>query len=140
MEAAYLLWVFSTGQTQERKIMTADSIILEIKQALAGRPGQPMVLGVCQAFASRYQQQTWGVRLAAIIFGVIWTLPTLAAYILLGFLLSETENRTRGFFSGLGVVIREACEKVFGALGRVFGDDSKNIRPGIRNGTRNGGY
>ena len=106
--------------------MTADSIVQEIKQALAGRPGQPMVLGVCQAFAARYKQQAWGVRLAAIVAGVIWTLPTLAAYILLGFLLSETETRTRGFFAGLGVVVREATEIVFGSLGRAFGGDSRN--------------
>jgi phage shock protein PspC (stress-responsive transcriptional regulator) len=107
--------------------------MLEIKQALAGRPGQPMVLGVCQAFASRYQQQTWGVRLAVIIAGVIWTLPTLAAYILVGFLLTETENRTRGFFSGLGVVMRETCEKIFAALGRAFGGDGRSFRSGSRN-------
>ena len=108
--------------------MTADSIIQEIKHALAGRPGQPMVLGVCQAFAARYKQQTWGVRLAAIVAGVIWTLPTLAAYILLGFLLSETETRTRGFFTGLGVVVREASEKIFGSLGRLFGSDGRDTR------------
>lgn len=108
--------------------MTADSIILEIKQALAGRPGQPMVLGVCQAFAVRYKQEAWGVRLATLIVGAIWTLPTLAAYILLGFLLSETENRTRGFFSGLGVVLRESSEKVFGSLGRACGGDGKDSR------------
>jgi phage shock protein PspC (stress-responsive transcriptional regulator) len=108
--------------------MTADSIVQEIKQALAGRPGQPMVLGVCQAFATRYKQQAWGVRLVTLIAGAIWTLPTLAAYILLGFLLSETETRTRGFFSGLGVVAREGSEKVFGSLGRLFDNDGTNTR------------
>jgi len=108
--------------------MTADSIVQEIKQALAGRPGQPMVLGVCQAFATRYRQPAWGVRLATIIAGAIWTLPTLAAYIVLGFLLSETETRTRGFFTGLGVVVRETSEKVFGSLGRLFGSDSRHTR------------
>ena len=108
--------------------MTADSIIQEIKQALAGRPGQPMVLGVCQAFAARYKQQAWGIRLAAIVAGVIWTLPMLAAYVLLGFLLSETETRTRGFFTGLGVVARETSEKILGSLGRAFGDGGRNTR------------
>jgi phage shock protein PspC (stress-responsive transcriptional regulator) len=106
--------------------MTADSIVQEIKQALAGRPGKPMVLGVCQAIATRYKQQVWGVRLGTIIAGAIWTLPTLAAYILLGFLLSETETRTRGFFTGLGVVAREASEKVFGSLGRFFDSDRRH--------------
>jgi len=108
--------------------MSADSIVQEIKEALAGRPGQPMVLGVCQACASRYHQQAWAVRLAAIIAGVVWTLPTLAAYILLAFLLSETETRARGFFTGLGVVVREASEKVFGSLGRHFGSDGRHNR------------
>lgn len=108
--------------------MTADSIVQEIKQVLAGRPGQPMVLGVCQAFASRYKQQAWIVRLVAIISGVIWTLPTLAVYVLLGFLLPETVTRTRGFFTGLGVVLRETSEKIFATLGRVFGSGGGNTR------------
>jgi phage shock protein PspC (stress-responsive transcriptional regulator) len=108
--------------------MTADSILSEIKQALAGRPGQAMVLGVCQVLAVRFKQQTWGVRLAVIILGVIWTLPTLATYILLGFLLSGTESRTRGFFTGLGIVLRETSEKIFSSLGRAFGGDHKHSR------------
>ena len=108
--------------------MTADSIVQEIKQALAGRPGQPMVLGVCQALAARYKQQAWGVRLAALVAGAIWTLPVLGAYILMGFLLSETETRTRGFFTGLGVIVREASEKIIGALGRHVGSDGRAAR------------
>jgi phage shock protein PspC (stress-responsive transcriptional regulator) len=106
--------------------MTANSVVQEIRQALEGRPGQPMILGVCQALATRYKQQAWGVRLVTIIAGAIWTLPTLAVYILLGFLLPETETRTRGFFTGLGVVAREGSEKVFGSLGRFFDSDRRH--------------
>lgn len=108
--------------------MTADSIIQEIKRVLVGRPGQPMVLGVCQAFASRYKKQAWIVRSVAIITGLIWTLPTVAVYIVLGFMLSETESRTRGFFTGLGVVLRETSEKLFANLGRTFGGSGRNTR------------
>jgi len=105
--------------------MTAESIIQEVKEALNGRPGQPIVLGVCQALAKRLSQEVWIVRLATIIAGVFFTFPTLAIYILAGFFLSETEVRTRGFFSGLGVVIREFAEKLTNGLGRMCGSDTR---------------
>jgi len=37
--------------------------------------------------------------------------PALAAYIIAGLLMKETELRTRTFFSGLAVVIRENVER-----------------------------
>ena len=45
--------------------MTAESVFDQIREALNGRPGQPIVLGVCQALAERYQkevgvQRSWG--------------------------------------------------------------------------------
>ena len=113
--------------------MTADSIMQEIKEGLAGRPGQPTVLGVCQTLAARLGREVWKLRLAFLILAVFWTLPILAAYIILGFLMSETESRTRGFFSGLSILIRETAEKVFDSLGGIFGSDSDS-------GTRSNGY
>lgn len=103
--------------------MTANGIMQEIKEALNGRPGQPIVLGVCNTLSARMGREPWCVRLAAIVLGVFWTIPALAAYIILGFTLTETEHRTRGFFSGLGVLARETAEKAFEALGRIFGPD-----------------
>lgn len=110
--------------------MTAESIFQEIKDALNGRPGQPIVLGVCQALATRFHQEVWQVRLVTIVFAIIWTVPITAIYILLGFLLPECENRTRGFFRGLGIVARETAEKVTAFFGRMFGSgqDSGNHR------------
>jgi len=100
--------------------MTAESIFQEIKQALNGRPGQPIVLGVCKTLAARFGMEVWRVRLAVIVLGVFWALPVLAAYVVLGFVLPETEERARGFFTGLGITVREAAEKVFASLGRIF--------------------
>ena len=91
--------------------MTAESVFDQIREALNGRPGQPIVLGVCKALAERYQKEVWIFRLAAIVLTLFWTIPALAVYIILGFVLSETEERTRKLFSGLAVVIREGVQK-----------------------------
>ena len=91
--------------------MKQDDTIDDIKNALNGRPGQPIVFGVCKALAARCECEPWITRAAAVILGLIWTLPVVAAYILAGLLLKETEVRTKGFFSGLGVMIREWTEK-----------------------------
>ncbi len=96
--------------------MTAESIFHEIRQALKGRPGQPIVLGVCQTLAARINKEVWCVRLAAIVLCLFWTLPIMAAYILLGFVLPETEQRTRGFFTGLAILARETAEKALACM------------------------
>lgn len=92
--------------------MRDNDTVEDIKQALNGRPGQPIVFGVCKALAARCGCEPWITRAAAIVLGLFFTLPVLAGYILLGLLLKETEARTRGFFSGLTVIIREWSEKV----------------------------
>jgi phage shock protein PspC (stress-responsive transcriptional regulator) len=91
--------------------MTCESVCEQIKESLNGRPGQPIVLGVCQSLAERFEKEPWVFRLVAIVLAVLWTLPAVAAYVILGFVLSETEVRTRQFFSGLAVVIRESVQK-----------------------------
>ena len=80
---------------EENTAMTAESIFQEIKEALSGRPGQAIVLGVCQALATRFRQEVWLVRLVTIVFAIVWTFPIMAIYILLGFFLPETEDRSR---------------------------------------------
>jgi phage shock protein PspC (stress-responsive transcriptional regulator) len=109
--------------------MTADSIIDEIKQALNGRPGQPIVLGVCNTVARKLGKEVWCVRLATIVLTLFWTLPAIAAYVIAGLMLKETEHRTRGFFTGLGILVRETAEKVFSTLGGIFDSErSDNSR------------
>lgn len=106
--------------------MREDNTLESIKQALNGRPGQPIVFGVCKALAARCGCETWVTRGAAIVLGLIWTLPLLAAYIILGLTLKETEARTKGFFAGLKVVIREWAEKFIRKSRHVFYSDGYN--------------
>jgi len=91
--------------------MTAESVFEQIRESLNGRPGQPIVLGVCKSLAERFEKEPWVFRLIAIVLVLFWSLPAVAAYVILGFVLSETEVRTRQFFSGLAVVIRESVEE-----------------------------
>ena len=124
---------FTDQASDGDKPVTAESIFQEIKQALNGRPGQPIVLGVCKTLAARINKEVWCVRLALIVLGLFWTLPIVAAYVVLGFVLPDTEDRTRGFFTGLGITARETAERVFASLGRIFTSDS-------RSGPRSGSY
>ena len=76
--------------------MDQNQMFESIKQNLNGRPGQPIVLGVGQALAKRLNQEAWVTRGAFIVLGVFFTFATLAAYILLGLFMPETEERTKG--------------------------------------------
>lgn len=91
--------------------MSSENVINEVREALNGRPGQPIVFGVCRALADRFGKEPWMFRLAAIVLALIWTLPILAAYVVAGLVMAETESRTRRFFSGLAVIIREKAEQ-----------------------------
>ena len=91
--------------------MSTENVINEIRESLNGRTGQPIVFGVCNALAERWGKEPWTFRLAAIVVALFWTLPALAAYVIAGLVMKETEVRTRTFFSGLAVVIRENVEK-----------------------------
>ena len=103
--------------------MTADNVINEIRDTLNGRPGQPIVFGVCGVLAEKLGQEPWLVRAATIVLGLFFTLFTVAAYIVLGFALKETERRTGRFFSGLAVLIREWIEKLADSLRNLFGPE-----------------
>jgi phage shock protein PspC (stress-responsive transcriptional regulator) len=100
--------------------MSAESVLDQVKESLNGRPGQPIVLGVCKALAERFEKEVWIFRLVAIVLTLFWSLPAVAAYIILGFVLSETEDRTRKFFSGLAVVAREGIQKFAESLRNMF--------------------
>jgi phage shock protein PspC (stress-responsive transcriptional regulator) len=103
--------------------MSADNVINEIRDSLNGRPGQPIVFGVCKALADKFGKEPWLFRLAAIILTLFWTLPAVAAYIIVGFALSETEDRTRKFFSGLAVIVRDLVQKLAESLRDMFGPE-----------------
>jgi phage shock protein PspC (stress-responsive transcriptional regulator) len=91
--------------------MSSERVIKEIRESLNGRPGQPIVFGVCNALSARFGKEPWVFRLAAIVMALFWAVPALAAYVVAGLVMKETELRTRMFFSGLAVVIRENVER-----------------------------
>jgi phage shock protein PspC (stress-responsive transcriptional regulator) len=101
----------------------SNSVIDEIRDSLNGRPGQPIVFGVCRSLAEKFNQEPWIFRAAAIVLAIFFTLPTVAAYIIAGFALEETEDRTRRFFSGLAILIREWAEKLADLLRGIFGPE-----------------
>ena len=103
--------------------MTTNDVLAEIRESLNGRPGQPIVFGVCRSLAERFGQEPWVYRAAAILLALFYTLPVVAAYIVLGFALKETESRTRRFFSGLAVLIREWAEKLADSLRGLLGPE-----------------
>ena len=103
--------------------MSADNVINEIRDSLNGRPGQPIVFGVCKTLAGKSGNEPWVFRLAALVLALFWTLPVVAAYIILGFALNETEERTRKFFSGLAIMVREMVQKFAAALRDILGPE-----------------
>ena len=92
--------------------MQEDTFFESIKRNLNGEPGQPIVLGVCKTLAVRFNQEVWLIRLAAIVLGVFYTIGALVAYILLGLFMTETSDRTKSLFEGLGVWFRELTNKI----------------------------
>jgi len=103
--------------------MSAENVFNEIRESLNGKTGQPIIFGVCNALAEKFSKEPWVFRAAAIALTLFWTLPAVAAYIILGFALKETESRTRRFFSGLAIIIRESVQKLAEALRDMFGPE-----------------
>ena len=60
--------------------MSSDSVINEIRESLNGRPGQPIVFGVCKALAERFGKEPWTFRLAAIVLALFWALTSSPAW------------------------------------------------------------
>ena len=100
--------------------MKSEELLDSVRENLNGRPGQPMVLGVCRTLAERISQEPWIVRAAAIVLALLWTGPALAAYVLLGVALPETGERTRGVFKGLFIWLQECVEKVLACCQAIF--------------------
>ena len=117
--------IIISNESSGELTMSTDDVINEIRESLNGRPGQPIVLGVCKTIAERAGLEPWIVRAAAIVLGLFFTLLTVAAYIVLGFTLKETELRTRQFFSGLAVLIREWTEKLFDTVRQCCGNPGR---------------
>jgi phage shock protein PspC (stress-responsive transcriptional regulator) len=113
--------------------MSSEDVINEIRESLNGRPGQPIVFGVCKALSDRFGMEPWMVRLAAIVLTLFWALPVLAAYVVAGLVMKETEERTRRFFSGLAIIIRERVDQGAAWLRR-------SGRAGARSGCRRHEY
>lgn len=110
--------------------MRSEDLFESIKENLNGRPGQPIVLGVCNALAARTGNEAWIFRAAAIVLGVFFTFGTLVAYILLGLFLEETEGRTRGVFRGLGIWLQELVDKCVTVCRDAFdGGSTRNGTP-----------
>ncbi len=101
--------------------MSDSDVYDQVREALNGRTGQPIVFGVCQTLAHRFGCEPWVTRLVAIIMGLFYLLPALIADVVLGLVLSETEPRTRGFFARLAVILRESAEKLAHSARGVIG-------------------
>jgi len=108
--------------------MQNETFFDSIKRNLNGAPGQPIVLGVCKTLAARLDQEVWLIRLAAIVLGVFYSFITLVVYVLLGLIMSETSNRTKSLFEGLGIWFRELTEKVGKMFDNACGDRNSSRR------------
>lgn len=108
--------------------MAQNDFLDSVRENLNGRPGQPMLFGVCRTLAEKSGLETWLVRVAAILLVLFFTGPTTVAYILLGLFMDETADRTRGIFQGLFLTLQEGVEKVVEGVSDVFrsgGDTSR---------------
>ena len=84
----------------------------QIRENLNGRDGQPIIFGVCVTLAKRLHVETWITRAVTILAALFFTFATAALYVLLGFLLSETNERTSGFFRGLKIWLQERWDSL----------------------------
>ncbi len=100
--------------------MAQNDFLDSVRDNLNGRPGQPMLFGVCRTLAEKTGLETWLVRVAAILLVLFFTFPTVVAYVLLGLFMDETADRTRGIFQGLFLTLQEGVEKIVDGIGDVF--------------------
>lgn len=108
--------------------MASEDLFESIKENLNGQPGQPILLGVCSALARRFDKEPWIFRAAAIVLGVFYTGLTLAVYVVLGLMMTETEARTRGVFQGLFISIRECVDKCIESCRGLLGAGEERDR------------
>ncbi len=100
--------------------MAQNDFLDSVRDNLNGRPGQPMLFGVCQTLAAKSGMEPWLVRVAAILLVLFFMGPTVVAYVLLGLFMDETADRTRGIFQGLFLTLQEGVEKIVDGIGDVF--------------------
>jgi phage shock protein PspC (stress-responsive transcriptional regulator) len=103
--------------------MAQNDFLDNVRENLNGRPGQPMLFGVCQTLAAKSGMEPWLVRVAAILLVLFFMGPTVVAYVLLGLFMDETADRTRGIFQGLFLTLQEGVEKVVDGIGDLFRSD-----------------
>lgn len=106
--------------------MSAENLFESIKENLNGRPGQPILLGVCKTLAQKFDMEVWIFRAAAIVLGVFFTFVTLAGYILLGLFMKETEDRTKGVFQGLCIWAAECWDKCVDSFRDLTGHGNRH--------------
>ncbi len=92
--------------------MSKNAAFDDFRKELNGRPGQPIVLGVCVALAKRFDLEPWITRTIAILSCLFFTILALGVYIFLGYVMDETRDRTSGFFKGLGIWLQERIAAV----------------------------
>lgn len=109
--------------------MASNEFLDSVRDNLNGRPGQPLLLGVCGVLAKKLGVEPWLTRAGAIILALFFTTLVPIAYVVLGLVMDETADRTRGIFKGLFIAIQEGVEKVLDAVGDLFRND-RNSRGG----------
>ncbi|MEM1412754.1 MAG: PspC domain-containing protein [Pseudomonadota bacterium] len=108
--------------------MAQNDFLDSVRENLNGRPGQPMLFGVCRTLAEKSGQEAWLIRVVALLLVLFFTGPTVVAYILLGLFMDETADRTRGIFQGLFMTLREWVDKAVDGFSDLFKDGKGTSR------------
>lgn len=103
--------------------MASNEFLDSVRNNLNGRPGQPLLLGVCGVLAKKMGVEPWITRAGAIVLAVFFTTLVPVAYLVLGLVMDETADRTRGIFRGLFIVIQEGVSKIVDGIGDLFSSD-----------------
>lgn len=103
--------------------MASNEFLDSVRNNLNGRPGQPLLLGVCGVLAKKMGVEPWITRAGAIVLAIFFTTLVPVAYVLLGLVMDETADRTRGIFRGLLIVIQEGVGKIVDGIGDLFRSD-----------------
>lgn len=103
--------------------MASNEFLDSVRNNLNGRPGQPLLLGVCGVLAKKMGVEPWITRAGAIVLAVFFTTLVPVAYLVLGLVMDETADRTRGIFRGLFIVIQEGVGKIVDGIGDLFSSD-----------------
>ena len=64
--------------------MENNELLDSVRENLNGRPGQPMLFGVCESLARRSGHEPWMYRAAAIVLLIAVTAPTVVALLCCG--------------------------------------------------------